>query len=145
MTHLRNAVIGDAERISVLITQLGYPTNGEAMRSRLETILAEPDYATFVAEVGTDLAGVAGGSLDWYYEKDGRYSRILVLAVSPSAQGIGIGRQLVNAVERWAASNGARELFVNSGVHRGEAHRFYERCGFSRTGFRFVKQLDIAS
>ena len=145
MVHVRSAVVADAERVSLLITELGYPTNDEAMRNRLAVILGDPDYATFVAESGTNVIGVAGGSLDWYYEKDGRYSRILVLAVSSSARGIGIGSQLVSAIEQWAGSNGAREVFVNSGVQRKDAHRFYERCGYSRTGFRFVKRLTDGS
>ena len=45
------------------------------------------------------------------------------------------------AVERWAASRGARELVVNSGTHRHEAHRFYEGHGFRVTGIRLVKDL----
>lgn len=32
---IRDAVIGDAEQISQLIAELGYPTTAEAMRDRL--------------------------------------------------------------------------------------------------------------
>lgn len=142
---IRGAVIDDACPMSLLITELGYPTHLEAMRNRLAAILADPNYSTFVAERGTDIVGVAGAALDWYYEKDGQYCRILVLAVSSSARGMSIGSQLVRTIERWAVGKGAREVFVNSGVHRKDAHRFYERCGYACTGFRFVKQLDDAS
>jgi hypothetical protein len=34
-----------------------------------------------------------------------------------------------------------RDIVVNSARHRAEAHGFYERCGYLRTGFRFVKTL----
>lgn len=134
--------IGDVEPVSRLITELGYPTTPEAMRERLTAILADSGYATFVAEAGGDVVGVAGAALGLYYEKDGLYSRLVVLAVSSATRGLGIGGQLVRAVEHWAAGQGAREVFVNSGLHRVEAHRFYERCGYSRTGFRFVKTLE---
>lgn len=133
--------MGDAEQVAQLITELGYPTTFEAMRDRLSTILADPSYATFVADAGGDVVGVAGAAFSWYYEKDGMYSRLLVLAVSSTTRGLGIGGELVQAVERWAIAKGAREVVVNSGLHRSDAHRFYERCGYSRTGFRFVKQL----
>jgi GNAT superfamily N-acetyltransferase len=140
--NIRDAVLGDAEPIGKLITELGYPTTSEAMWDRLTIILNDPNYATFVADAGGSVIGVAGAILSWYYEKDGLYSRLAVLAVSSTARGLGIGGQLVQAVEHWAASKGAREVFVNSGFHRGDAHGFYERCGYSRTGFRFVKRLD---
>jgi GNAT superfamily N-acetyltransferase len=65
----------------------------------------------------------------------------VVLAVSSTARGRGIKSQLVEEIARWSAGNGALEVFVNSGFHRGEAHSFYERLGYSRTGYGFVKQL----
>ncbi len=133
--------MADAERVAQLITELGYPTTTEAMKSRLAKILIDPRYATFVAETGAGVAGLAGAILDRYDEKDGIYSRLAVLSVSSTARGYGIGRQLVEAAERWAAGQGAREVFVNSALHRVEAHGFYERCGYSRTGFRFAKKL----
>jgi GNAT superfamily N-acetyltransferase len=139
---IRDAQIGDAPQISELITELGYPTASEAMRDRLAMILIDPDYATFVASAGAAVVGVAGGTLSRYYEKDGVYARIAVLAVSSMARGQRIGAQLVQAVERWAAAKGAREVYVNSGLHRDEAHRFYERNGYARTGYRFFKQLN---
>jgi GNAT superfamily N-acetyltransferase len=142
VARVRDAWIGDAEQVAQLITELGYPTTVEAMKERLAVILADPKSATFVAESGTSLVGVAGVTIDRYYEKDGLYSRLVVLAVRSTARGAGIGHQLVDAIERWAASKGAREVFVSSGVDRTDAHVFYERCGYARTGFRFVKQLE---
>jgi GNAT superfamily N-acetyltransferase len=138
---IRDAVIRDAEEVSTLISELGYPTTSEAMRDRLSMILTDPSYATFVADRDGCVVGVAGVTLSRYYEKDGLYSRLTVLAVSSTARGLGIGAQLVQAIESWSTARGAREVFVNSAFHRGDAHRFYERCGYSRTGFRFAKPL----
>ena len=139
---IRGAAIDDAEQIGRLITELGYATTTEAMRARLAMLLVDPDYVTFVAETATGVVGVAGANVDRYYEEDGVYSRLVVLAVSATAQGGGVGTQLVAAVERWARSKDAREVFVNSGLHRTEAHDFYVRRGYSLTGYRFVKQLN---
>ena len=139
--EIRDAVTGDAEPISKLITELGYPTTCEAMRNRLTLILTDPGYATLVAVKDREVVGVAGSTLSKYYEKDGLYCRLAVLVVSSTARGLGLGGKLVQAVESWAAAKGAREVVVNSGLHRGDAHAFYERSGYSRTGFRFVKPL----
>jgi GNAT superfamily N-acetyltransferase len=138
---IRNAEIGDADRVASLMTELGYPTTAEAMTNRLTMILPDPNYVTLVADEGHGVIGVAGGTIGWYYEKDGIYARLLVLAVSSTARGQGTGSRLVEAVERWAASKGARDIVVNSALHRGTAHGFYERRRYERTGFCFVKTL----
>jgi len=143
--RIRHAEIRDAEWLGQLMTELGYPTTVEAMTERLAMILADPNYATFVADTGAGVIGVAGATLGHYYEKDGTYSRLLVLAVASTARGQGTGTRLVEAVEQWAASKGAREVIVNSALHRSEAHGFYERRHYARTGLRFVKQLDRAT
>ena len=44
-------------------------------------------------------------------------------------------------VVRWAADNGARDVVVNSALHRAAAHGFYGRRGYVRTGLRFVRPL----
>ena len=138
---VRPAEIGDAGRIGELITELGYPTDGETMTERLAPILSDPHYLTLVAGLNGLIVGVAGATLGRYYEKDGNYARLLVLSVASTARGRGIGSLLVTAVERWATDHGVRDVVVNSALHRAEAHGFYEGRGYLRTGFRFVKTL----
>ena len=138
---IRPAEVGDAARISELITELGYPTDGDTMTERLAPILPDPHYLTLVAGLNGLIVGVAGATLGRYYEKDGNYARLLVLNVASTARGRGVGSLLVAAVERWAADNGVREIVVNSALHRAEAHGFYERRGYVRTGFRVVRTL----
>ncbi len=138
---IRHATIGDSPTISQLMTELGYPTTAPAMRARLESITADVRFATFVAEEDGVVVGIAGATIGRYYEKDGVYAHLLVLVVSSSCQGRGVGSRLAEAVERWSLSHGARHVVVNSALHRHEAHGFYERRGYARTGFRFVKEL----
>jgi GNAT superfamily N-acetyltransferase len=142
--RIRHAEIRDAERVARLMTELGYPTTVDAMTERLAMILTDPSYATFVTDTDTGVIGVAGARLSRYYENDGIYSQLLVLAVSSTARGRGTGTRLVEAVERWAADHGARAVVVNSALHRADAHGFYERRQYARTGYRFVKQLNHA-
>jgi hypothetical protein len=47
----------------------------------------------------------------------------------------------VAALESWFVDRGATQIRVSSGLHRAEAHRFYDRLGYERTGFNYSKKL----
>jgi ribosomal protein S18 acetylase RimI-like enzyme len=53
------------------------------------------------------------------------------LAVSPAAQGRGLGSDLVRASLRWARSHGARSMLVNTQVGNTAAASIYRRLGFN--------------
>jgi GNAT superfamily N-acetyltransferase len=142
--EIREATIQDVEQLAHLVTELGYPTAPQAMHQRLTTILADPTHVTFVADRDGRVIGLAGAALGQYYEKDGIHCRLAVLVVDSTARGLGVGQRLVEAVERWAIGKGAGDVVVTSGLQRSRAHAFYERCGYARTGIRFVKQLSTA-
>ena len=140
--QIRTAIVDDAEPIAGLLTELGYPTAPHAMRQRLEAIAHDSTYSTFVAVSNDTVVGVAGTRLGHYYEKDGTYCQLLVLSIDPAAQRQGIGRRLLESVEAWSIRHGAGDIVVTSGLQRAPAHAFYERCGYARTGFRFVRRLE---
>ena len=56
------------------------------------------------------------------------------VAVDPKAQGRGLGRHLIEAVERMAAARGARavELYTNAAMTENQA--LYPRLGYCETG-----------
>lgn len=54
--------------------------------------------------------------------------------VEPAARGHGLGRRLVEEVERWAADRGAVRLRLGVVDRAAEVAAFYERLGFTRTG-----------
>ena len=140
-TSIRQATPDDARQIASLVTALGYPTNASDMRERLEGLLADPVYTTLVAELAGEIVGVAGACLARFYERNGRYARLVALVVSEASHGKGVGASLVRAVERWANAQGAAEIFLNSGVQREGARSFYEKLGYRETGVRFSKEL----
>jgi GNAT superfamily N-acetyltransferase len=142
---IRRATLADSETISILTSQLGYETTAAEMNERLIGIFADSEYATFVAELGGDVAGVLGIRLGRSYERNGMYGHVLILAVGVDKQGRGVGRALMDAAEKWAATQGAQLVVVNSGNHRKDAHRFYERCGYQATGLRLVKTLVVGN
>ena len=56
---------------------------------------------------------------------------ILGLAVSPQAQGRGIGKSLLQGLEKEAKRRGYGFIRLNSADHRLGAHAFYEKVGYT--------------
>jgi len=56
---------------------------------------------------------------------------ILGLAVSPQAQGRGIGKSLLQGVEEEAKRHGYEFIRLNSADHRLGAHALYEKVGYT--------------
>jgi ribosomal protein S18 acetylase RimI-like enzyme len=111
------------------------------MRGRLESILADTDYATLVACDGEHVVGFIGTRVGPLYESDGRYGQIMALAVAADHQRRGVGRMLVQAAESMLVARGADVLIVTSGNQRADAHAFYEMNGYSFTGRRYKKTV----
>jgi GNAT superfamily N-acetyltransferase len=62
-------------------------------------------------------------------------TRIGMLATDPTLQGIGLGSQMLDAAERYAAAHSMpRTAVINVLECRGELIAFYERRGYRRTG-----------
>ena len=52
------------------------------------------------------------------------------MAVTPEAQGRGVGRRLLEAAVAWARDQGARRLYLESNARLGPALHLYESTGF---------------
>lgn len=63
---------------------------------------------------------------------DGEKLYVRSMAVSPSAQGAGVGRRLLEAVERFAIENQFEKLFLYTTLFLTSAIRLYEQNGFER-------------
>lgn len=63
------------------------------------------------------------------------------VAVHPRAQGLGLGRLLMERAMAVARARGCYKLALSSNAKRVDAHAFYEHLGFTRHGFSFVVPL----
>jgi len=138
---IRGAAEEDAPAIADLLTQLGYPTSAEQARLRLARILPDPAWATLVFEGLGRMLAFGGIQVSASYEHDTPVARIVAMVVDEAARRRGVGGELVAALERRAASMGARKIVVTSASRRADAHAFYEKLGYARTGMRFGKEL----
>jgi GNAT superfamily N-acetyltransferase len=137
---VRDAALADASAIASLVTQLGYSTAAAAMEPRLKRMLSLPHHVIVVAECSGDVVGIAGACVDHGVEMD-TYGRITALAVDEKWRGRGVGKRLVQHVERWCRERGADRVSLTSGNHRPDSHKFYKALAYEATGIRFVKKL----
>jgi glucosamine-phosphate N-acetyltransferase len=63
------------------------------------------------------------------------------LVVEQEQRSRGVGTALVERAVEIARQRGCRRIELDSGFHRTEAHRFYERRGFEKRAFLFSRIL----
>ena len=139
---IRRAEASDAQALSELLTQLGYPSSVSEIAGRLDALATFARAVAFVAVNGYgEVIGLVTGHLFPSIHDNHPVAWLTTLVVLEDARGAGIGSSLVTHIEEWAAQNGATRLAVTSATHREEAHAFYEKRDYQRTGLRFGKPL----
>jgi ribosomal protein S18 acetylase RimI-like enzyme len=141
--QIRRPETGDMEALAELMRQLGYPTRASEMQMRMETILANKNYATFVAVSNGKVCGMIGTFTCQTYEHNSPGARILALVVAEKMRGRGVGEALITAAENDLARRNVRRVAVNARFERTRAHEFYEKLGYTKNGFRLVKELPM--
>ncbi len=140
---LRSADLSDAASLAELSCQLGYTTTQADAKQRLSLIDRQDGNAVLVAESSR------GGVIGWVHVfstfrvESAPFAELGGLVVAEGCRGMGVGRLLVDAAERWSRERGFCELRVRSNVVREDALRFYEHLGFGHTKSQavFTKKL----
>ncbi len=123
------------------------------MRQLRPQYISEEEYAATVGrmrEAGYRLVavfdgegqvlGVAGfriGESLWA----GRVLYVDDLVTNEDARSTGAGAKMLRWLEDEGARSGCTQLYLDSGVQRGRAHRFYFREGMTISSFHFTKEL----
>jgi len=140
---IREAMITDAAAICRISSKdLGYECEEIFVKERLGNLDANRE-VVFVAEVNDAVAGYVHAEIYnlLYFES---MVNILGLAVSSDCRRQGAGKALMKQVETWAKEKGIKEIRLNSGGTRKEAHEFYRAIGFDdeKVQIRFLKTVD---
>jgi ribosomal protein S18 acetylase RimI-like enzyme len=133
--------LSDAPALASLMCELGYETTTAEMRQRLKSILGDAGLRTFVAETDAQVCGMIGTLTHASHEHNDPSGKIIALVVWKRQRRSGVGRALIAAAEQDFAKRGVTRVSLTTRFARGEAHRFYEKLGYSKTGFRFAKNL----
>jgi GNAT superfamily N-acetyltransferase len=129
----------DAEELSVLLSELGYPSGAEAIARRISACAELPGLSIVVASMDERVVGVVAVHCVPTLISDAALGRITALVVSNEVRGRGVGRQLVEEAEAFAREQGCERMELTSGDHRPGAHAFYERLGYAVEARRFIK------
>src|SRR5438874_12723078 len=121
--------------------QLGYETMSAEMWVRLKSVLRDARYSTFVAEIDNELCGMIGTLMHVSHEHNDLSGKIIALVISEKQRRSGIGRALIAAAEKDFVRRGVSRITLTTRFEREEAHQFYKALGYSKTGFRFAKNL----
>jgi ribosomal protein S18 acetylase RimI-like enzyme len=138
---IRDAKLSDAPALAALMCELGYETTSAEMSRRLKSILSDPRYGTFVAEIDNEIRGMIGTLTHASHEHNDLSGKIIALVVSRKHRQSGVGRALIAAAEKDFASRNITRITLTTRFEREEAHQFYEALDYLRTGFRFGKNL----
>jgi GNAT superfamily N-acetyltransferase len=110
-----------------------------------DNLLTAPETEAFVAVLDADPAGVLTVHPDTDYFTGRPRAHVDILVVAPGAEGRGVGRALLEQVERWARERGCPEIVGDVFADNNAAIAFYERCGFRRDRIRMAKPIDDRS
>jgi ribosomal protein S18 acetylase RimI-like enzyme len=138
---IRDARLRDAAALGALMCELGYETTNTEMRLRLKSILTDARFRTFVAEIDNTVCGMIGTLTHASHQHNDLSGKIIALVVSKKQRRSGAGHALVAAAEKDFAKRKVTGVSLTTRFTREEAHQFYEALGYSRTGFRFAKNL----
>lgn len=94
-----------------------------------------------VAEIGDEVVGFVSASTREHWSGD-LDAYIGELVVDRAAEGRGVGRALVAAVENWAVGRGLTRLTLETGAANAPARSFYRRLGFAEEDVRLTRVLD---
>ena len=123
---------------------LGYSFSLEETASQLAKLSQDSHHYLLGFEDSTshDLLGYVHAEVyESLYSKPG--FNILALAVLPQTQGKGIGKTLLQGLEKETKRRGYEFIRLNSADHRLGAHAFYERVGYTcdKVQKRFIKLI----
>ena len=99
-------------------------------------------YVTYVAEADEKIVGLVTAVKVLAIGHPGGYVKMNGIGVLPEYRHQGIGKALMEHVERFAVKQGAPYVGLASGINRVEAHAFYGNSGYQKTSYWFRKNLE---
>jgi ribosomal protein S18 acetylase RimI-like enzyme len=138
---IRAARAADAEALTPLLDQLGYPLTAAAVARALGELLRDPAHLVLVAEEDGRVVGYVNANFRPQLHHLAPVGTIDELVVDEGFRGRRIGERLVEAVLEEGRRRGADVVEVATHERRERARAFYRRCGFEATSIKLVHPL----
>lgn len=132
----RNASIEDIKHIANLMCELGYPTDYETLIKRFKAFISHEGYGVAVGCDNKVVAGFVAWSNSKLFVSNTTRFRIEGLIVDEKYRGLGIGKALMEHVEKIAKLNKPSIVDLTSGKRREKdgTHDFYKKIGYENQG-----------
>ena len=138
---IREATSNDANAISELLQELGYPLSPSETAARIDCY-QKISSSVLVADNMDKTVGFLSFHFTPLFHTSGNLGRITAMCVSKKCQRIGIGRALLEELDGIAIKGNCQRIEVISGDQRSrDAHLFYQTCGYAMESRRFLKHL----
>lgn len=121
---IRSFRLGDYAAITLIWRETGLDNREAETLDDLAKQLAWDSELVLVAEVEQKVVGVVVGTLD------GTRAYFYRLAVDPNYQGHGVGKELVQALEKRFRQRGATQVIVMLNQDKKEVMPFYHSLGY---------------
>ena len=137
--EIRPATFSDEEGALYLLEQLFEPPGGvppdytrQRSSASFRWAVEQPNADILLAVDGNKAVGLTSVYADIQSLAFGPKCWLQDMVVDKERRSEGIGEQLMAAAEHWARARGLTHIELSSNGRRVDAHRFYERQGFSR-------------
>lgn len=128
---------------SLFQNELGYDQlDIQQLYKQIEMMKNEKTYYIFVACQEEKVIGFIGISLGLTFEMPNYIARIIALAVNKDFQNQKVATRLIKYTEDYLKMQHISIMTLNSGLQRKGAHQFYEKMGFNKKGYSFLKKDD---
>lgn len=139
---IRRAETGDSKAIRDMLEQLGYPLTDEFVERKLTLLFNSQSDEVYVYEDNKKVTGFITLHFSIQLAFESNFCEIGYFVVDRNIRGKGIGRRLEEKACEVAHAKGCDRIVVFSMEHRSDAHRFYERQGYSHIQKQFEKILE---
>ncbi|MFG6326635.1 MAG: GNAT family N-acetyltransferase [Lachnospiraceae bacterium] len=116
-------------------------TADEIVVETFEKMKEDSRYRTFVADVNGTVVGFVTTVKTLAIDHPNGYMKVNGLAVLSEFQHCGIGKKLMEHVEKLAREQNVSMIGLASGFQRTGAHEFYEHLGYEKSSFWFRKRM----
>ena len=138
---IRKAKEKDANALSVLLAQLGYPASTDEILKRIQLHKAD-GYQLMIGEVNGQTIGFI--ALHWYhaFHHTRLIGRVVAFCVDEAHRSTGLGSQLLKYAEDFFRNKNCVKVELTSNLKRKESHEYYFRKGYHQVSMHFVKYLE---
>ncbi|RZK77614.1 MAG: GNAT family N-acetyltransferase [Pedobacter sp.] len=138
---IRNVKSGDSEKIAILLDQLGYHTERIALKNRIDQLLNDVNHCLVAGEDDNGMIAVMSVHFVPQIALNGEIAIISYIAVDATSRGEGMGTALEEYCVWLAKKRNCEMIQLHCDQRRTQAHKFYEKQGYTESPKYFSKKL----